>query len=644
MSAEDQEQSEKLNRLEELKSKLFSKNFPAQTEHRDSLTPPKRLDVPDSWARGGITPASPERFFSKTSVFKKFFFSSLIFFVLALGYAAYMFFAGGNTVSGSNIDISVLGNTFTAGGEELSLMIEVTNRNKSALEMVDLLVEYPKSSGDFSSNTERLRQSLGTIPAGSVRSENIKVVLFGEQSSTRPIRIRIEYRVSGSNAIFVKEKEYEVSISSTPIDLSISAPDEASPNQDFTLDIKASQNATKTVSGVLLQVDYPAGFQFVSASPAPAFGNNVWDLGDLSPGAESSVSIKGKMLDVFDGEEKTFRVMSGLQSERVKGTIETIFNSLGHTVLIKKAVIEARLYINGVYSREYAVNSNSSVQGEIRWANNLETKINDLEIRAKISGSAANRKSIDVDQGFYNSLEDVIVWDKNSDRDFAEVNPGESGEVSFSFGTLSLFSAQGGVLAQPEIKIDVSISGKEPLAGNDLKEVSNKESKVIRIISDVGFAAKILYYSGPFSNKGPIPPKAETETTYTVSWSLSNTSNNISGAKIRSTLPPWARFIGPISPPTEDLTYNSGTKEIIWNAGNIPKGTGITAGAKTVAFQIGFTPSLSQVGATPTLVNDAVLTGHDDFANVEVRVNKASLNTRLSSDPLFPANGDRVVE
>src|SRR3989338_8355934 len=258
MSEED---SEKLNRIEELKSKLFSKNFPTKTEHRDSFTSPKRLDVPESWVQGGITPGSPEKFFTRTSIFKKFFLFSIIFFILALGYAAYMFFAGGNTVSGSNIDISVLGNTFTAGGEELPLMIEITNRNKSALEMVDLLVEYPKSSGDFSSNTERLRQSLGTIPAGSVRSENVKVVLFGEQGSIRPIRIRIEYRVSGSNAIFVKEKEYEVSIDSTPINLSVNAPSEASSNQELTLDIRATQNATQTVSAMLLRVDYPAGFQ-----------------------------------------------------------------------------------------------------------------------------------------------------------------------------------------------------------------------------------------------------------------------------------------------------------------------------------------------------------------------------------------------
>ena len=78
--------------------------------------------------------------------------------------------------------------------------------------------------------------------------------------------------------------------------------------------------------------------------------------------------------------------------------------------------------------------------------------------------------------------------------------------------------------------------------------------------------------------------------------------------------------------------------------GSIPKGAGITSAGREVSFVVILTPSLSQVNTSPVLINDAVLTGHDDFANVDVRVNKASLNTRLVNDAAFPQNGDRVVE
>jgi hypothetical protein len=157
-------------------------------------------------------------------------------------------------------------------------------------------------------------------------------------------------------------------------------------------------------------------------------------------------------------------------------------------------------------------------------------------------------------------------------------------------------------------------------------------------------ATKALYYSGPFKNTGPIPPKAEEETTYTVVWTVSNTTNSISRAMVRATLPPWVKFAGSIFPGAEDLSYNASSKEITWNIGKIQKATGISSPGREVAFQIIFLPSLSQVNTQPVLINDAILTGFDDFANVNVRVNKNSLNTRLANDPEFPESGSRVVE
>ena len=636
---------ERLNRLEELKSKLFSKTYKMPDLTHGGFSRQQKKDIPDSWNTKEEEVKIEEKFYMKTSLFKKFFIFSIIFFVIALGFAIYMFLGGGNTVSNENIDISILGNAFTAGGEELPLQIEIINKNNSPLELADLLVEYPKgSSVDLSQDAERLRSSLGTIPAGGVRNENVKVVLFGEQGSIKPLKISLEYRIQGSNAIFVKEKPYEVSISSAPINLSIEAPTEASPNQDVVLNVKSILNATKAASKILVKLDYPVGFQFVSAKPSPSFGDNVWSLGDLAPGAERDISVVGKMVDVYDGEEKTFHIFTGSQSDSDKSSIGVVFNSLGHTVLIKKAFIEAKLYVNGIYQREYAVNTKTPIQGEIRWANNLETRISDLEIRAKISGNAVDRRTISSQRGFYNSSLDTIIWDKNSMSEFEEINPDDSGSVGFSLSPASLVSGSGGMISDPSVTIEVSITGKQPLEGNAVKVLNNSESKIIRVTSDVGLAGKAIYYSGPFTNTGPIPPKADQETTYTIVWSLSNSANNISKAKLVSTLPPWVRFTNAFSPSSEDLTYNASTKEIVWNIGAIPKGVGITGSEREISFQVGLTPSLSQLGTSPVIINDAVLTGHDDFANVDIRVNKGSLNTRLSNDSLFPTGGDRVIE
>lgn len=636
----------KLNKIEDLKSKLFSRGYKTKLEHRESFPHFQNKEVAESWekkesADSGMT----LKLLTHKSAFKKFFTFSLGFFVLALGYASYMFFAQNNTVSNDNIDIVVKSNAFTAGGEEYPLLLEIANKNSSALQLADLVIKYPKSSGSvLSQDNEHIRISLGTLPAGEVKNENIKFILFGEQGSIRPVKISLEYRVEGSNAIFVKDIIYYITISSTPINLLVEAPSVANSGQDISFNIKTTLNATKPVSKILLKIDYPIGFQFVKSTPMPSLGNNIWNLGDLAPGAERNISIVGRMIDVFDGEEKVFRIWSGSQSQGDKSSIGVVFNSLEHKILISKSSIDAMLVINGISDREYAVDTKTNIEGQIQWKNNLETKINNLVIRAKISGNAVNRNTIIARQGFYNSIEDTIVWDKNGDNGLSEIDPGESGVVSFSLSPLSLFSASGGLLSDPSINVDISVSGQQAIDGGGSMELSNKESKVVRIISDVGLSSKALYYSGVLKNIGPIPPRSEQKTTYTIVWFVSNTANNISKAQVRATIPSWVGFAGVFMPANEDLAYNALTREVIWNVGSILKRSGVTGAGKEVSFQVELLPSLSQVGTSPTVLNETTLTGFDDFANVEVRVRKPPLDIRLLSDPGFPGSGGVVTQ
>ena len=119
-----------------------------------------------------------EKFMMKASFFKKFFIFSVIIFILSLGYAGYIFFIGGNTVSNDNITISVLGNNFTAGGQALPLVVGITNKNNSSLELADLVTTYPKGSSNSPSDIETIRTTIGTIPAGGIVNENLDTNSF----------------------------------------------------------------------------------------------------------------------------------------------------------------------------------------------------------------------------------------------------------------------------------------------------------------------------------------------------------------------------------------------------------------------------------------------------------------------------------
>lgn len=636
-------EKDKLNTVDSLKKRIFNRGYRTLVEHRKGFTKKIKNTVPDSWDRMHV-PQKTKKVFMKTSIFKKFFLFSLAFFVVALGYVAFMFYGGGNTVSNENIEINVLGNSFVDGGENLPLVIEIVNKNTADLNLVDLVVEYPKgtSSGSFE-DVERLRSSLGTIKSGDVIKENVDVVLFGEQGSVHEVKISLEYRLEGSNAIFLKEKGHKVTVDSTPLELVLDAPLDVTPNQEITLNIKTLLNSTKPVGDVLVKVDYPLGFSFTSASPAPSFGDDVWSLGDIPAGGEREIVIKGKMVDVYDGEEKTFHVFSGSESELDRSEIGIVFNSLGHTLSISKPFIEANLLVNSIDDEEYAIDSKSIIRGSIRWVNNLATKVNDLEIVVKISGNAYDEKTISSKEGFYNSSLGQIVWDKNTSEGFDEVSPGDTGTVSFTVSPLSLYSASGGLLSDPTVNIQVSISGRQSSVGNVLTELKNSETKTVKVVTDVGFLAKALHYSGPIDNDGTIPPKVNQVTQYTIGWSLSNTSNSASSVKVKGTLPAWVNFAGVFTPGSEDVSYDEDTRQIVWNVGTLSEGTGILSDKKEVYFQVNLTPSLSQVGKSPVLIKEVSLSGEDDFTGVKIGATKSSLDTKITSDPLF-VRGSEVIE
>src|SRR4051812_19510950 len=75
-----------------------------------------------------------------TSIFKKFFLGAVVFFLCAVAFSVYMFYGNNQSVSNDKIDIAVLGNAFTKGGDDLPLQVEITNRNNSNLELANLIV------------------------------------------------------------------------------------------------------------------------------------------------------------------------------------------------------------------------------------------------------------------------------------------------------------------------------------------------------------------------------------------------------------------------------------------------------------------------------------------------------------------------
>ncbi len=574
-----------------------------------------------------------------------------LFFLLAIVAIIYKIFFGGIIVSGDNIDITVRAPISVAGGESLPIEIEVSNNNNVQLLGADLGITFPAGTmqaTDLSVPLKHEQIFLGDIAPGKSQRKNLTVVIFGGENEKKNLELSLEYKVTGSNSTFTKKKVIPVLLTSSPISLSLTSPKSVNTNQIANFELTINSNSSVTIKNLLLVVNYPFGFTFVGANPSPANKNNSWLIGDLAPGEKRVIKLAG-ILTGQEGEERGFTFTLGNQAKTDNTAIDTPFNSTFASVVINRPFVSADLYFDGSDNREVASAAGNKIDGVIRWKNNLPYQVNNVIITVKLGGNALNKGSVQTEQGFYRSLDNIITFDKNTFSSFASLEPGQSGELKFELKSFAANTSSGSILTNPLISVDLSVQAKAVNNSGQTDNISFTDSRKIKITSEPSLYAKSLYYVGPFTNSGPIPPKAETETTYTITWTLTNPLNNLSGAKVTTTLPLYVKWNDRVTtgnyPGTlEHITFNNENRQVTWSLGNVLAGTGISSAAREVSFQVSITPSVSQLGSAPGLTDEIQLIAKDAFTSAEIVKSIDGVDTHLLSDPYFKAETDKVVK
>lgn len=624
---------EKPSNLDALEDRLYSRTPPPLRRDEEGLSE-HHISIKPAWNREEEPGPSFRILATIMPWLKRLFIAAILFFLFAGAVAFYGFFRGGNTVSPGNISLAVLGPVSAAAGEELTFEVTVANYNELSLETVDLIVEYPagtRKAGDLGTELLRFREALGGLPPGGTVSRRLSAVPFGEEGEKKEVRLSVEYRPAGGSATFSKTALYEFLVSAAPLTVSVSVPSEVGSGQPFEIVTEIVSNASAVIRNLLLKAEYPVGFAFESAAPAPTFSGNIWQLGDLKPQGKRVVQIRG-VVEAAEEEERTIRLSVGTASSRDEKALGTVFLTETPSVMVRKPFVGLSLALNGESGKEFVARSAQTLRADILWANNGTAKVTDLEITARLDGAVWNRSSVAPQGGFFDSTTNSISWDKRIRSSFGSLSPGESGTVSFSFATAPV-ATDPALFKNPEMFIHIFARGKRLDENGAYQDVVSSFSKKIKIASALALGTRLLYNGGPFVNSGSVPPKAEEETTYTIVWSLSNSSNRVSGAKVSAVLPAYVRWIEKWSPASERVLYNAIGGEIVWDAGDIAPGAGFGTSPRELSFQVALLPSLSHIGSSPVIVGEAVAEGDDRFARASVRSNlRPALTTASLED------------
>jgi len=634
--------------VEGLKKKLYSRSN--QGDMRDVRTPltPDTTDTPKAWADS--KPSLPEgpnhdpmlqtAHRKRLSFAAKFFIGSVVFFVVAASAAAFFFLNGTNFISPNNIDMQIVAPSLVDGGSTVTFQYLITNRNAAQLQLADLVITYPdgtRSAADPTKGATSERQSIGTIQPGQQFKRTSSAILYGAEGATEVVHASLEYSLAGSNAVFTKDADITITIGSSPVSISVDAPQEAIAGEPFDVTLTVRNNQTTAVDNVVVQAQYPFGFSALTTSPKADAGGSYWRLGSMGPGASQTIVVHGS-LDGQDGDQRVFKFLSGSDNDPTDTSIATPFLTVPTTLTVHKPFISGSIAIGGQTGKVVSVAAGSVVQGEIDWQNNLTTSVSDVEITLSLTGPVLDQNSVDAGNGFYQSANNTITWTSQQDPSLASVGPGGTGKLTFNFGTLPP-GASGSLYSNPTVNLSLNVKGTRTGETGVPEVVSSVTQTQVSLASAATLAAKALHFIGPYQNTGPMPPRAEQQTTYTIQWTVKNSSNIIANTAVTAVLPPYVNFVAGQT----GVAYDPASRTVRWAIGDLKPGVGYTSTALSTNFQVALNPSLSQVSGVPTLTGVAQLTGTDRFAQVPVNTTAEALTTKLTSDPQFVSGMDIVA-
>lgn len=558
---------------------------------------------------------------------------TLVVFLCVLGGTSLYLLLGSNQISNKNIEVVLTGPLTIGGGEVMPLQVAVTNQNKVPIESVILVMNYPAGTKAADNSTKDLfedRIPLNSVKAGETLTIPVKAIMYGEENQTGQIKATIEYHLIDSNGTFYKDASpLDFKITSSPLVIHVDAVNKISSGQEVTINLTLQSNSSAPLKGVLLTANYPSDFSFTSADPAPSYRDSSWIIKDIEPGQAAKISLKGLIVG-DQSEQFQLQFTAGTPQQDNQYIIGSPLATATTDFTVEQPFIGVTLATNNTTGDVVVLKTGQPTAINVKVQNTLTDTLYNMSVEIDITGNVIMKDKVEVSNGFYDSIKNAVIFQVSGDPSLAQVAPGETKDFNFSIIPSSQTETPAFALVANAYARRVSdAKASEQLVGTAKQEA--------RYSSSLSLFDKVNHANGIFTDSGPIPPMADSKTTYTVTLNASAGGNNTADVVVRTSLPQYVTWENNT---TGDgtIAFNPINNEITWTVGNVDANQ-----TKESSFQISLIPSQNQIGSTPSLVGSAQLRGTDLFTTSVIRAETASLNTELSSQSGYGNDNGRVV-
>lgn len=551
--------------------------------------------------------------------------SLLIFFVAAALSSAYLYF-GGNRISSENIDISLNGPNTIGGGEKIDVQIGLSNQNAVAIESATLIVRYPSGSRTTEEPIENLFEEriwIDTMNPGEAKNISIQASVFGEEGDEKEINATLEYRIAGSNGTFYIDAEpLKFQIVSSPIVMQVKSVRKVASGQEVEVQVEVKSNASSEFKNLLISASYPNGFSYKQSSPEPVFGQNVWRIEELKPEQSTLITIKGTIKGLTD-EALRLNFSAGPADPNNQFIVGATLTDAYTEFQIEKPFIDVEVLVNGENKSPAILESGQDAGVQIKVNNTLDESVYDMVVEVVPGGNALQTGSIKSRRGYYDSNTGIMRWEVANNEDLAQVLPGESRTLDFSI----LAGA-----SQSTASFDLVVN----VYGRRVAERSAQEQLVGTVLVQAKYSSNISVNGMAKYISGPIPPKVGQSTSYSITLKAAAGINDTTNAVLKTQLPIYVIWENEYAA-DGTVTYNTVSRELEWQAGNIDGGK-----SKDLVFKVSLVPSSSQVGTKPVLVNKQTFTAKDRFTTASLTAESPLITTELPQSSGYEENNGKV--
>jgi uncharacterized repeat protein (TIGR01451 family) len=529
------------------------------------------------------------------------------------------------TPTSNQVNLFVKGPGTVSASSEAEFHIVYHNGEDADLTNVHIDMIYP-SNFQFKSSTPASKTSNGQaydlpiVRRGQDGELVIRGKLSGGTGEQKTIIAKLHYKLSNFNSNFEVDQSFSTVIQAPNLTFDVSGPVEVPVGQDTTFTVNYANVSGQDYDSVALQLTYPAGFKFSSASMVAAKSNNYWVIGKLPRNAKGSINITGSFL----GQNLEDQILTGQLGQVINNTFTPQISSSA-TFRLKNAPIT----ITQKAEPSDVVETGDSVNFTIYFENSGSVGLTNLVITDTINSNLVDLPRLSVYDGTITGS--TITWKTATNSNLSILSPGKTGQVNFSLPIKQSLSA---TLKNQILKNSVSVVSSEittPIRAQDVE---------IKLGSKLGLDLTGDYVSGA------LPMQVGKSTTFAITMTLNNASNDLNSTEVVASLPlpasSWNNVIIPDSEKTR-LHFDPSSGLIRWDIGNLAAFTGKLTPVLKVTLQLVVTPSVSDQGQIMRLLSNIGATAFDSFTNQKLTTQPINdFSTSDVDDATFQSAGSSV--